>query len=565
MNALAALPVQLQALAAGALALGLLLLLLMGLGLRQRKAELRRLRAQLDEQDEHLQAQQTELNAQREAAEAARQRAETAAQGAQERDRELRRLGRRLNRLDALAAWIEFDAEGQPQAAGERFAQLAGDGRSLHFGAGGREALASAQPWCGDVELPSGEVLLMQLQPTGDGRVLGLGLPQTAAWRQRRELQAALARRDDYLLGQQAGGWAWTAASGRVRLDRAALQLLGLPAAGSVEMGSEAWLARWHPDDAEAWRLALERLQSGRDAPLQLPLRVAGGEGAWRTLQLRGGAVQRDADGRPLRLAGVLLPPGESLAPAEAPLARAALQQLGATTFRWQPQADHWQWDASASAWLGLAEAPAALNRAQALQAFEPAQALAAGLQALADGQQAALVLDGLQLRSATGRLRPLRLQAWRDGAAVAGLLLPPLLALDAGAPAPVLLAPTPSLPWPEASPPSADWLARARQADIDWPRGLARFQERWPLYRAALQGLVRQAEAWPGPAEPGAQLAVLAVLRSLAATLGCERLSQWSAAGLQRLRAGQALDPAWCQAFDQQRLEALALLRELS
>lgn len=507
---------------------------------------------------------------------------------------ELARQAERLAQVDAALLRIELDAQGVLLSAAAGLSA----GSPLRLGAGAREALQAGQPWCGPLALPDGEVMLLRLQPAGDGRFLGLGLPQTALWRQRAELQQAMERQREWLDGAQAGGWTWQLGRERVQLDRRALALLGMTAAGSVEMDAERLTERFHPDDLPVWQGALQRLLGGRDGLLHRVLRVRRGDD-WGWLQLRAAVVARDANGQAQRLAGTLI---DVAAPVVADqrsqwLLRAdqAVQEtLGAAGFVWHADEDRWTWSAAAQALLGVAELPAPLQLAQALQAVaEPSRdSVAALLMRVAGGGDAAEI--ALSLQTGLGQSRPARLRAWVEQGQVLGLvaltereqaqhqqiesltaalqtLREQLAQREAAAPPPP--PPPAARPLPPAVPEpdpvlSAEQLARALGQGIQLQRGIARFQGQTGLYLRSAQAFAAIAQGLPArlhqEGQGAASQQALHSFKALATTLGFERLAQWGAAGEQRLRSGQRIDADWLRAFEEQLGEGLALLRSL-
>lgn len=565
---------------------GLSLLAALGVGWRLRGAR-RRTAAQQAEHDTLAFEQEGLLQHLAELGEKAQREAEFAASTEAALRAELAAQAERLALVDAGLLRIELDAQGSLLVAAAGLEP----GRPLRLGAGAREAMQAGQRWCGPLALPDGEVMLMQLQPLGAERFLGLGLPQTALWRQRAELQQALERKQEQLDGAQAGGWSWQLGSERVQLDRRALKLLGLTAAGSVEMDAARLTERFHADDLPAWRSALHRLSAGRDPLLHQQLRVRRGDG-WAWLQLRATVTARDAAGQAQRLAGTLIDIGAPLAAAQRGhwlerVDQAVQQGLGAAGFVWQPDEDRWTWNSAAAALLGSAELAPELRLEQALQAVaEPEREATAALLLRVAGGGAAAEVE-LPLQGGLGQQRPVRLRAWveqghvigqlalieqeqalrgraEELATELGLLREQLAQHEAAEQARQRALPTLG-PEPVLS---AQQLQQANAQGIDLKRGIARFQGRVGLYLRSAQAFATLAQGLPAQLRAGddqaAQLA-LHSFKGLASTLGCERLAQWGAAGEQRLRSGQAIDADWLQAFEEQLAEGLGLLRSLA
>lgn len=298
---------------------------------------------------------------------------------------QLRPLQQQLQTLDAALPQAEADAQGRLLIANARF------GRIEPQPAGWAEVWAQAEPllragssWQGLLNL-GGEpprwlgVGISRIE-SEDGKepprylVAGVELPALA--RQQRELLDTVERQAEVLDGQRAGGWSWEPSADRLRLDRRALALLGLPAAGNLIGAGSLLLERLHPQDQAAWRRALARHLRGQDPDLHLALRLRHAEGHWLPLQLRAAIVQRDAAGEPQRLAGTLQP----LAPlrpedeAGQRLLDSAQTRAGLGSLRWRPGDDGgegvFEWSASALALQDQAAAPACLQLEQALQAW---------------------------------------------------------------------------------------------------------------------------------------------------------------------------------------------------
>ncbi|MEQ1727797.1 MAG: histidine kinase dimerization/phosphoacceptor domain -containing protein [Vicinamibacterales bacterium] len=79
--------------------------------------------------------------------------------------------------------------------------------------------------------------------------------------------------------------------------------LLGYGSA-PVREGLDRWLDRCHPSDLEPLRSALDRCASGDGGSFQLVVGQRANNGTWRTIRLTVVAVEHDAEGRALRLAG---------------------------------------------------------------------------------------------------------------------------------------------------------------------------------------------------------------------------------------------------------------------
>ena len=119
------------------------------------------------------------------------------------------------------------------------------------------------------------------------------------------ERHATALRCDFALEGVGDGIWDWDLDSNRVYYSPRCRSLLGLHPDENADQ-LDAWLNRIHPDDLGAWRTAMARHQSGAtpDFVCEHLLRVQ--DDNWRWLIARGRTVERDGQGRPLRLIGTL-------------------------------------------------------------------------------------------------------------------------------------------------------------------------------------------------------------------------------------------------------------------
>ncbi|MDF0589756.1 PAS domain S-box protein [Methanotrichaceae archaeon Mx] len=97
--------------------------------------------------------------------------------------------------------------------------------------------------------------------------------------------------------------WNWDLVTGEVVHNRRYADMIGIPTA---EKSDElAWKRSIHPDDLPAVEAALRDTLEGRNDLLDIDYRTkAGGEWIW--VQDRGHVMERDGDGRPTKMAGVM-------------------------------------------------------------------------------------------------------------------------------------------------------------------------------------------------------------------------------------------------------------------
>ena len=130
------------------------------------------------------------------------------------------------------------------------------------------------------------------------------------AWRRaierhQAERAADAARIEMALEGGGMGLWEWDVAASRFRLDRRGAALTG-HAAG--ESRQDTYLSRWsqdvHPDDLPRVQRDLDRHLDGADPTFEAEYRQRHLDGRWVWILSRGKVLERDAQGRPLRLLG---------------------------------------------------------------------------------------------------------------------------------------------------------------------------------------------------------------------------------------------------------------------
>lgn len=100
------------------------------------------------------------------------------------------------------------------------------------------------------------------------------------------------------------GVWDWDLASGDCFYSAMWSQMLGYGEGELVE-ASDLWLQLTHPDDRERAVASGERHIAGLTDSIETELRLKHKSGHWVWVLDRGGVVERDAEGRPLRLMGV--------------------------------------------------------------------------------------------------------------------------------------------------------------------------------------------------------------------------------------------------------------------
>ncbi|RWP72933.1 EAL domain-containing protein [Mesorhizobium sp.] len=100
------------------------------------------------------------------------------------------------------------------------------------------------------------------------------------------------------------GVWDWDLASGDCFYSAMWSQMLGY-GEGELAKTSDLWLQLTHPDDRERAVASGERHIAGLTDSIETELRLKHKSGHWVWVLDRGGVVERDAGGRPVRLMGV--------------------------------------------------------------------------------------------------------------------------------------------------------------------------------------------------------------------------------------------------------------------
>ncbi len=137
---------------------------------------------------------------------------------------------------------------------------------------------------------------------------VGLGLGSLVSRRQaaERALAQSQAQLDRVIAGAQTGLWDWDLAGERIETNDRLAALLGYPPS-EIEPLQARWNDLVHPQDLVTEQAALAEHLAGRTELYEAQFRLRNKAGQWHWILSRGSVVQRDADGRPLRLSGLFV------------------------------------------------------------------------------------------------------------------------------------------------------------------------------------------------------------------------------------------------------------------
>jgi len=105
------------------------------------------------------------------------------------------------------------------------------------------------------------------------------------------------------LEGARDGLWDWNVETGQATMSERWSAMLGYQP-GEVEANYAGWERLVHPDDREATLAALQAHLQGQTPRYEAEMRMRTRSGEWKWILSRAKVVQRDAAGRPLRMAG---------------------------------------------------------------------------------------------------------------------------------------------------------------------------------------------------------------------------------------------------------------------
>jgi len=146
--------------------------------------------------------------------------------------------------------------------------------------------------------LADGRWLRVIEQETPDGGRVGMRVDITEA----KEAERRLA---DIIEGANAGTWSFDVRTGIETHNDRWFDLIGYAPGEIDDTKIDVVYAFGHPDDLEELEARMERVLSGESAQFEHELRFRHKQGHWVWVLSRGRVARRDAEGRPLELAGV--------------------------------------------------------------------------------------------------------------------------------------------------------------------------------------------------------------------------------------------------------------------
>jgi PAS domain S-box-containing protein len=119
-------------------------------------------------------------------------------------------------------------------------------------------------------------------------------------------LRTSEQRLEAALMGADLGTWDWDVASGRVIFNKRWAEKLGY-ALDEIDPHVKSWEQRVHPDDMPRIRKILTDHLEGKTPYYESEHRLLAKNGAWKWILDKGKVIDRNAEGRPLRVVGTHL------------------------------------------------------------------------------------------------------------------------------------------------------------------------------------------------------------------------------------------------------------------
>lgn len=119
-----------------------------------------------------------------------------------------------------------------------------------------------------------------------------------------RELDEERQRLNEIIWGTNAGTWEWNVQTGEVRLNERWAEMIGYTLDELEPVNVETWMTYAHPEDLEKTQPKLNSVFSGETDYYECECRMRHKDGHWVSVLDRGKVVERDKDGKALRMSG---------------------------------------------------------------------------------------------------------------------------------------------------------------------------------------------------------------------------------------------------------------------
>ncbi len=123
-------------------------------------------------------------------------------------------------------------------------------------------------------------------------------------WQLNRELNHQKQRLEEIIWGANVGTWEWNTQTGKTVFNQRWAEIVGYKLQELEPIGIHTWESLAHPDDLQASQAQLIRLFNQEIDFYEMEIRMRHKKGHWVWLMDRGKVVERDTEGRPLRLSG---------------------------------------------------------------------------------------------------------------------------------------------------------------------------------------------------------------------------------------------------------------------
>jgi PAS domain S-box-containing protein len=134
--------------------------------------------------------------------------------------------------------------------------------------------------------------------------ITSIGQDITEQRRAEEALQISEERMRQALIGTDQGAWEWHLETGHMYYDDSLSAILGYPPEVIATINEAWWFDVNTPESLEASRTAMRDYFAGRKPHYELEFQAMSADKEWRWLWVRGASIERDANGKVLRLAG---------------------------------------------------------------------------------------------------------------------------------------------------------------------------------------------------------------------------------------------------------------------